>query len=82
MTGLITRKEYKEASATIRKLGIHAALEFLNPRQEIVLSHLRLIQKDRDPLADRASTIAWCKESGTPYDFRLLNLFTWFRTKS
>lgn len=78
---MITRKEYKYASSLVRNMGLYAALELLNPRQEIALNGLRAVNKGRDKLADRASTIAWCNKSGISYDFRTLNLFTWIRTK-
>lgn len=79
---MITRNEYKQASSTVRNVGLYQALDLLNPRQEIVISGLRAINKGRDKLADRASTIAWCNKSGISYDFRTLQLFTWIRTKS
>lgn len=79
---MITRNEYKQAAATVRNLGLYAALDLLSPRQEIVINGLRAINKGRDKLADRAKTIAWCEQSGIPYDFRTLKLFTWIRTKA
>ena len=79
---MITRNEYKQASSTVRNVGLYQALDLLNPRQEIVISGLRAVNKGRDKLADRAATIAWCEKSGISYDFRTLKLFTWIRTKS
>jgi hypothetical protein len=79
---MITRNEYKQASSAVRNVGLYQALDLLNPRQEIVISGLRAINKGRDKLADRAKTIAWCEQSGISYDFRTLALFTWIRTKS
>lgn len=79
---MITRNEYKQASSTVRNVGLYQALDLLNPRQEIVISGLRAVNKGRDKLADRAATIAWCNKSGIAYDFRTLQLFTWIRTKS
>ena len=79
---MITRTEYKQAAATVRNLGLYAALDLLSPQQEIVINGLRAVNKRRDKLADRASTVAWCNESGISYDFRTLALFTWIRTKS
>lgn len=78
---MITRREFKYASGLVRSMGLYAALELLNPRQEIALNGLRAINKGRDKLADRAATIAWCNKSGIAYDFRTLQLFTWIRTK-
>lgn len=79
---MITRNEYKQASSTVRNVGLYQALDLLNPRQEIVISGLRAVNKGRDKLADRAATIDWCNKSGIAYDFRTLQLFTWIRTKS
>lgn len=79
---MITRKEYKFASGLVRNMGLYAALDLLDPRQEIVVNGLRAVNKERDKLADRASTIAWCNKSGIAYDFRTLALLTWIRTKA
>lgn len=78
---MITRKEYKAARKLIRenKYSGDYSLACLPPMQEIVFSALRTISKERDKLAQRAETIAWCKREGHPYDFRLLNVFTWMR---
>lgn len=79
---MITRREFKYASGLVRSMGLYAALELLNPRQEIALNGLKAVNKGRDKLADRAATIDWCNKSGISYDFRTLQLFTWIRTKS
>ena len=79
---MISRKEYKFASGLVRNMGLYAALDLLNPHQEIVINGLRAANFERDKLADRAATIAWCNKSGISYDFRTLQLFTWIRTKS
>lgn len=79
---MITRKEYKFASGLVRNMGLYAALDLLSPHQEIVINGLRAANFERDKLADRAATIAWCNKSGISYDFRTLQLFTWIRTKS
>ncbi len=70
---MITRQQYKAARRFIRDNG-YAVLHWLEPRQEIVFSALRVIANETDNLKERADIVAWCKREGISYNFRHLAL--------
>jgi hypothetical protein len=68
---MITRKEYKAARRFIRDNG-YAVIHWLSPSEQITFGHLRIIQNEKDKLAERQSIIAWCKRESISYNFRHL----------
>jgi hypothetical protein len=70
---MITRQEYKAARRFIRDNG-YLVIHWLEPKQEIVFSALRVIANEQDSLKERADIVAWCKREGISYNFRHLAL--------
>ena len=65
----MNRKEYRAARRLIRANGYYA-LRWMTIDDAATMDHLRLIKNATDPLAERASIIAYCKREGIACNVR------------